>query len=464
MKLLSLPPTLRYTFSLLILISVSVHAQNELSVNPTVPVTPPKKSLPTELVIFIHGTIPPAQWRVSDFFNILRDKIQDSIYLLSSEKIRKNHYFRRGQVMQDEGLFPIPFYDPHSCAAMVARMHEQQFEWLNQEDPELVPQQRRCYYTFGWKGILHIYTRYEAAKVLYKQLLQELDRLKSLGVDNPKIRIITFSHGGNVALNLAAVQRDVPEFYKRPLTIDNLIMFAAPVQKATADLTRSRIFKKIYHFYSANDQVQTMDFTAPNQWFSKRTFKKERHNELPQKLTQVQVRITQRVAPKKRHFKLPETIDYLTLNHPRIKLIYDDPHHTEFWHFQWGSRVYRPKFALAPMPICAFAPTIIHALERHAPAAPHTILNFAPKYHGALITNKYNKTEQYSFPLLSEDKMNVLYSFMKNFSNEKFDINQEKQHFMNALEQAETEFKSKNPGVSKHAFSSISRLWKHAFA
>ena len=241
-------------------------------------------------------------------------------------------------------------------------------------------------------------------------------------------------------------------------------MFASPVQKATDYLTHSPMFKKIYHFYSTNDQVQTMDFTCPNQWFSKRVFKKKKNFKLPSTLTQVQMRITRELQPKKRHFKLPESFDYLILDHPHFKPLYDSPNHTEFWHFQWGSAVYRPKFALAPLPIFVFTPTIIHALQHYTPNTAHIIFNFAPLCSGALITDLLSK-KNFPIPLLDEIKISKIRAVINGKEqNEQLDIAEQKKHFNEALKNAEEEYSMKNLTEHKHAFSALNSLWRYAIA
>jgi len=55
----------------------------------------------------------------------------------------------------------------------------------------------------------------------------------------PKVTLISHSHGGNVALNLAAIAEK-----ESPLSIERLILLACPVQQETAALVDAPMFKK----------------------------------------------------------------------------------------------------------------------------------------------------------------------------------------------------------------------------
>lgn len=108
-------------------------------------------------------------------------------------------------------------------------------------------------FLFGWSGALAFEERAQAAENLYKQLKPVLKGYKErLGV-RPKLRIITHSHGGNVALNLANIHDD-PDF-----VVDELILMACPVQEATAPLIKSSLFKEVFVLYSSFDLMQIID-------------------------------------------------------------------------------------------------------------------------------------------------------------------------------------------------------------
>ena len=109
------------------------------------------------------------------------------------------------------------------------------------------------FYIFGWSGKLSAEERTSAAQFLY----QELVRLKTIYQEmhgiTPRLRIITHSHGGNIALQLARLQQ--PEDH---MTIDELILLACPVQKNTMDHVHDPLFKQVYSLYSSLDIFQVL--------------------------------------------------------------------------------------------------------------------------------------------------------------------------------------------------------------
>jgi hypothetical protein len=111
-------------------------------------------------------------------------------------------------------------------------------------------------YIFGWSGKLSFKERKKEAGILYNDLYMLIKSYKEKYDKQPYIRIITHSHGGNVALNLAN------EYIKDPhpsMAIDELILLACPVQKETAAYAASPLFKKIYSLYSHGDIIQILD-------------------------------------------------------------------------------------------------------------------------------------------------------------------------------------------------------------
>ena len=106
------------------------------------------------------------------------------------------------------------------------------------------------FYLFGWSGRLSQKYRSDAAKELRKAILELYNK------PNPPthLRIITHSHGGNVALHLAeALKKD------KGIQIDELILLACPVQKRTENLVKSPSFRKIFSLYSDGDFLQIID-------------------------------------------------------------------------------------------------------------------------------------------------------------------------------------------------------------
>lgn len=109
------------------------------------------------------------------------------------------------------------------------------------------------FYAFGWPGDLDFALRENEARKLYAELQKLVAAYRmQYGVD-PVIRLITHSHGGNVALNLAKVKDPKDTF-----TVEAILM-ACPIQKATSALAASPFFSKVYSLYSTMDMIQVVD-------------------------------------------------------------------------------------------------------------------------------------------------------------------------------------------------------------
>jgi len=111
------------------------------------------------------------------------------------------------------------------------------------------------FHIFGWSGKLSFQTRKQAAQSLYQELRSLRESYKERWSQEPIIRIISHSHGGNVALNLAAVKDPADETFM----IEELILLACPVQKETASYICDPLFNHVYSLYSQFDMIQVLD-------------------------------------------------------------------------------------------------------------------------------------------------------------------------------------------------------------
>jgi hypothetical protein len=132
--------------------------------------------------------------------------------------------------------------------------HKIQFHMrlLNRDAPHIFDY--NSLYLFGWSGRLSTHERYWAALILYQKLVALRQHYRQKFNVDPIIRLITHSHGGNVALNLARIHA----LRKDTLSIDALVLLACPVQYETKKLVESDLFKKRYALYSSLDMVQVM--------------------------------------------------------------------------------------------------------------------------------------------------------------------------------------------------------------
>ena len=113
------------------------------------------------------------------------------------------------------------------------------------------------FYVFGWPSEkIYDSVRKQAASDLVKALQIIVTNYYALHGVQPKIRLIGFSHGGNVILHTAN--------FLTPLVQEQLVkteiwLFATPVQKINHDLINSDNFHKVYSVFSESDWMQRMD-------------------------------------------------------------------------------------------------------------------------------------------------------------------------------------------------------------
>ena len=148
------------------------------------------------------------------------------------------------QVMTPPGIYHADdvssFYFYKRVALQLARFNKDFF-----------PEESLCLY--GWSGELSMSARKRAAEGLY-------NFIKSLRSDvryqHTPVTVITVSHGGNVALSLAAVAM---EHKDTTLLVNKLILLACPIQEQTKGGAQSPIFGMVYNLYSRGDLIQLAD-------------------------------------------------------------------------------------------------------------------------------------------------------------------------------------------------------------
>jgi len=207
------------------------------------------------------------------------------------------------------------------------------------------------HYTFGWSGLLTLQTRRNAAKKLYEQLVKKIEKIKTDGYQS-KIRLIGYSHGGNVALYLAEEERN----HKDNLSIDELILISTPIQQDNQSHVAASLFKKVYNFYSKGDRVQTSDFLSSiTHSFSHHTFLNKGTFKVPKKVTQIQICFL------RKKITIPQKNGSVKHIHRRD---YINPGHTEMFFFGWAAQWYRRHFPIKPLPVALLIPLIIKEIEK----------------------------------------------------------------------------------------------------
>ena len=258
------------------------------------------------ITIFTHGSFGSIIGLI-DLFKVLKDNVTGTIYKKTVSKMRKNVYFYSGQPIMQKGLIKIePSFDlsSTSSARLAAYPILKAYEEVNKQF--LKKEINNHFYTFGWSGLISQERRRKESIRFYNSLSEELELYTKSGI-KPKIRILAHSHGGNVALNLSAVNLVINNFdninsilkqtinedekealilmYEqikklpikenltqtngqklfdyRPtnknLKIDELLMFGTPIQPETECLVFNNFFNKIYNIYSSEDIIQDID-------------------------------------------------------------------------------------------------------------------------------------------------------------------------------------------------------------
>lgn len=129
----------------------------------------------------------------------------------------------------------------------------QDIELLQEKDPKRFD--AKHFYTFGWSGKLSFKAREVAGLELCKQIKRLIGDYKKRYECVPEIKIITMSHGGNVALNML---KGLP-FLKNESIHLELILVAVPVQKVTEKLIESPYVSRSYVISSKRDLIQLVD-------------------------------------------------------------------------------------------------------------------------------------------------------------------------------------------------------------
>lgn len=119
------------------------------------------------------------------------------------------------------------------------------------------------FYTYGWpSSVPSSQTRAFQGRVLFDQLHDVIAQHR-LQVDHVKVRLVGFSHGGNLILNTISCL---------PFACSNVevevIFFAIPVQELTRNLINNEHVARAYSFYSDADWMQVMDVQKVTNWDS----------------------------------------------------------------------------------------------------------------------------------------------------------------------------------------------------
>lgn len=329
----------------------------------------PKKAQDVWVTVFVHGSFSlKPHLTLGNAINVIFDRIENSVYYRSTEINRRDCFFHKNQVMLGLGLHKIDLHHPNKeeAARIIAATYERVSQYAGNEPTDE-------YYAFGWSGLVSHKLRYLEAGILYQQLCDVVNNLKIQG-KNPKVRIISYSHGGNLCIQLGAVH--VTKTPAEQFTIDELYLNGTPVQIETDYLINSPVFKKIYNIYSKADSIQKLDFFSFKRFFSRRKFTSRNNFQLPEKLTQIRLSITD-YTPKDLTSTVPFPREQKELRKHFTKCTYD-PGHFELWFMGWTILSYRKNFPFNPLPIIDFLPIIIKDLHENPKISHDIIVSILP--------------------------------------------------------------------------------------
>lgn len=345
------------------------------------------------IVVFVHGIMSIAPHiNLQNIGLFIRDEIIDTVYARTVHRMRKDDYFYQDQAMQGFGLLPIDSTkkEPGYASGMTAHIY-------NMIDAAVYENTRKNYfYTYGWSGLLSRSQRFIESEGLLVGLYQLVGSFKLHGI-TPKIRVIGYSHGGNVCLNLARMHDE--KYPDMDITIDELITIGMPVQMETDICTASPIFKKVYNIFSQQDIIQTIDFFSCNRLFSGRKFTSRKSFSVPQTVSQINLKISRlkksRLSQEKMCQLCADGLKKTNRSGKRGLLRDASPGHLELWFFGWTADKYRSYFPLYPLPVAIFIPYLINLVETYEselcnpypltidlrPQLGHTIISQKTKYN-----------------------------------------------------------------------------------
>jgi hypothetical protein len=201
------------------------------------------------ILVFLAGCVPQKQPK-----KIIRVKSDGFTRPLCPE-VSKNHtvtIWVHGTIFMS-AVFHSP---PGLCQASLLpddAYLKKNSDFLSKSDPKRFPLDN--FYMFGWSGNLSFPEREKAGATFYQELKKLTQEYEQKHGVIPKVRVITHSHGGNVVLNVAKAKDPKDTVF----CIDELILLACPIQKATVGHLKDPLFKRIYSLYSNTDIHQVGD-------------------------------------------------------------------------------------------------------------------------------------------------------------------------------------------------------------
>ena len=392
-----------------------------------------EKILKTEkepwITVFVHGSF-GSTLGFLNAYNVLSDDVDGTYYKKLVHRLRKDPFFYRNQPFLEKGLVWVaPTFNLEKRGGKKYAAYPLTKAYQKVTDYVKPDKEKNYFYTYGWSGLLSQSRRcYEAIR-FYNELSEKLAKYNKKGI-YPKVRVLTHSHGGNLLAYVAAIDEVLrhegdEEFescsfgdrkdalvrvckmlktlptkarkkvlnktdlkkkksqkrwdYKpegSTLEIDELILWAMPVQTETDNLFSSPVFKTCYHFYSGDDLVQRVDWISTKDDYSNRRFDSDRlqaFGDEKNRFVQSRIMVGRDFGDKNGNKVVPgdekEKESFWSILFSGGALVSptsQDPTHKELWFFTWhydnsGER----EFILAPFPVAVFTPLLVKLLNEN---------------------------------------------------------------------------------------------------
>ena len=403
----------------------------------------------TWINVYIHGIMSIApHLTFGNFIRFMNDSVIHTLYAKQVELIRNDPFFSFGQAMQQLGLhqlYPTDLEIGKAGNAIAAIS--------NAIDTDLGNNNNNYYYTFGWTGLLSPKQRYYDAHELFVSLTELVNNFEAENKIKPKIRIIGYSHGGNVSLNLAAVRRTL--YPDSPLIIDEQVLIGVPLVTETDFLVADKIFKKTYHIFSPHDRIQQIDLFSFSRLFSRKIFKNRHNFKIPDNLFQIQIKIMKprgKDSPKRKQLRQNMSNPAIVSGSHHL-LSNVSPGHIELWFFGWTPQHYRPHFILNPLPLVVFLPYIINSLRSCEPFINQQeiiIFDIRPEDEIAIIKQYQDKMYFKKFRFFDKKRLSNFATMGLKTKPESYSNKNFKEHIKNACKKAARYYRLKLRPLKLH--------------
>lgn len=404
------------------------------------------------ITVFVHGTF-NAGLGLLNVFDVINDKVAGTQYAKVIKKMRKDPFFYQEQPILQRGLVAVdkPGFEKIEMENKIASyplfsFYQEILGKTKSKDKEL-----NSFYNFGWTGLMSQHFRRRDAIRLYNALNEEIDKFHQKGI-YPKIRLIAHSHGGNVCLNLGAINEVMQKgdsSYKKmdfdfiepeedrniaidsiaemrklifslpieerakalkgqklfdyiprdtPLVIDEFLAYGTPLQIETCYMFFSPTFKNSYNIYSSQDYVQTLDVISTKKYLNKQRilhFPKQADNRFIQLKIMIDRPLESLDSPSDKE-------DSSILQSLLSSVFFSDkfsrdPSHKDLWFFAWNPEFTQPNYPFNPIPAVVFTPIVLQLtnevsnndLDLHIRVSREFINFELLKHNSSIILNEF---------------------------------------------------------------------------